>query len=194
MPTIITTLARWLALLGGATLTGIIFLICLSVIGRSLNGALHSDLIQSLAPALADWLLARGIGPINGDYEIVEAGIAFAIFAFLPICQLHGAHASVDVFASAFPRRFARVLRVLTEMVFAAVLILLAWQLMQGGLSKYRSGQTTFLLEFPVWWSYAASGAAMWVAAFVGACVAVMRLRETVTGQPSGLCEDGTSQ
>jgi hypothetical protein len=44
-------------------------------------------------------------GPVKGDFEVVEAGIAFSIFAFLPICQLHGGHATVDIFTNLMPKR-----------------------------------------------------------------------------------------
>jgi len=165
-------LARAFAMLGGITLTALIVLICVSVLGRSLDGMLHSDLLQSLMPGFADGLLALGIGPINGDFEIVEAGIAFAIFAFLPICQLRGGHASVDIFTSRLPDGMSRMLRAITDTAFAGVLILLAWYMLLGGMSKMRSGQTTLLLEFPVWWSYAFSITALWVAAFVATYVA----------------------
>lgn len=184
-------LARTFALIGGGVLTFLIILTCASVLGRTINSILHSDLIQTAMPDLAAIMLATGIGPINGDYEIVEAGMAFAIFAFLPICQLHGSHASVDVFTSKLPQRFNRALRMVIELAFAAVLITFAWQLSLGGLSKYNSGQTTFLLEFPVWWSYAASILAAWVAALVGVYVALARTREGITGQPGPLHDDG---
>lgn len=186
-----TRLARLLASLGGLTLTVLILLVCVSVLGRSLNGGLHSELIQGLMPGFADTLLALGVGPIQGDFEIVEAGMAFAIFAFLPICQLHGAHATVDVFTSRLPGAATRVMRAVTDVIFALVLILLAWQLILGGLSKFRSGQTTFLLEFPVWWSYAACGIAMCVAALTGVYVAALRVREVLTGAPTGLVDEG---
>ena len=184
-------LARLLAILGGVTLAVLIVLVCVSVVGRSLNGVLHSDLMQSSLPSLANGLLALGIGPINGDFEIVEAGMAFAIFAFLPICQLYGAHASVNVFTSQMPEGFTRVLRLIVEIVFAAVLILLAWQLTLGGLSKLRSGQTTLLLEFPVWWSYAASTIAMWIAAATGIFVAVEHMISVASGRPLRIAEAG---
>ncbi|MDJ0638400.1 MAG: TRAP transporter small permease [Paracoccaceae bacterium] len=183
MQSFVERLARLFALLGGATLAFLIILICASVLGRSLNGVLHSDLLQGWVPGLANALLALGIGPINGDFEIVEAGMAFAIFAFLPICQLHGAHASVDIFTARLPEAVTRVLQLITDVVFAAALIVLAWYLALGGLSKYRSGQTTFLLEFPVWWSYAASNLAMWVAAFVGVYVALARVQAFFAGE-----------
>ena len=181
MQKVVERLARLFALLGGVTLTLLIVLVCASVLGRSLNGMLHSDWAQTNLPSLSEGLLSLGIGPINGDFEIVEAGMAFAIFAFLPICQLHGAHASVDIFTAKLPTRANRLLRLVIELVFAAVLITIAWQLTLGGISKYRSGQTTFLLEFPVWWSYAASIFAMWIAALIGVYVAAMRGLELIT-------------
>jgi TRAP-type C4-dicarboxylate transport system permease small subunit len=123
-----------------------------------------------------------GVGPINGDFELVEAGMAFAIFAFLPLCQLNGAHAKVDVFTSKLPDRVMRVLNTVIELVFAIVLIIIAYQLFQGTVSKRGTGQTTFLLEFPIWWSYAVSVCAAIVAAAIAVYVAVMRLTELLTG------------
>ena len=172
----VTRLAKLFAILGGVTLSFLIVLTCASVLGRSINSILNSDLLQEYVPSLAALLLSTGVGPINGDFEIVEAGMAFAIFAFIPICQLTGSHASVEVFTSTLSARFNAVLRTVIEVVFAAVLVVFAWQLMQGGLRIYGNGTTTLLLEFPVWWSYAASSVAAWVAAFVGVYVAVIRL------------------
>ena len=193
MQTFVDRLARAFSLLGGVTLTFLIILICLSVLGRSLNGIFHSDGIEALMPGFAAWALSTGVGPINGDFEIVEAGMAFAIFAFLPLCQLHAAHASVDIFTSKLPPRVFVWLRALIEVVFAAVLVLIAWQLFLGTGSKFRSGQTTLLLQFPVWWSYTASLVAMTVAALVGVYVAYARLAEAATGRVLLPQEDGAS-
>jgi TRAP-type C4-dicarboxylate transport system permease small subunit len=184
-------LARGFAMAGGAALAAMILLICASVVGRQVNGILHSDVIEGLAPGLAAALLSTGIGPINGDFEIVEAAMAFAIFAFLPICTLRYAHASVDIFTSALSPGANRVLRLATDILFAAVLVVIFWQLTLAGMSKHRSGQTTLLLEFPVWWSYAACIVAMAVAALVGVYVAAARVVEFASGRPSGLTEDG---
>ncbi len=175
-------LSRVFALLGGLVLTALILITCISIIGRTVNGLLHSDWLQSIAPELAKRLLDLGIGPINGDFELVEAGMAFAIFAFLPLCQIRGAHASVDVFTGALSRRAKSFLQAIIDVVFAAVLILIAWQLFEGTLSKRNSGQTTFLLEFPIWWAYAVSLVAALVAAFVSVYVACTRVVESLTG------------
>lgn len=180
---LVNRLARVFALLGGLALCGLIVLTCLSILGRSLNGILHSDMLQSWLPSLANGLLELGVGPINGDFELVEAGMAFVIFAFLPLCQLNGAHASVDIFTSKLPPRAARVLMALIEVIFAAIIVLIAWKLFEGMDSKRNSGQTSLLLQFPIWWSYAVSLAAALVAALVAVYVAWLRCLEAVTGQ-----------
>lgn len=177
-------LARTFAQLGGFVLAGLIILTCLSIAGRSLNTMLHAELVQTLMPGFAAMLLDWGIGPINGDFELVEAGMAFAIFAFLPLCQLNGGHASVDIFTSKMSSRANRTLRAVIEVVFAAVVVLIAWQLFEGMESKRNSAQTTFLLEFPIWWAYAVSLVAAVVAAVVAVFVALLRVAESVTGNP----------
>lgn len=175
-------LAHGMALLGGVALTMLILLTCLSVMGRVLNGMLH-NWIGAIAPNFAQWALDLGIGPIYGDFEIVEAGVAFAIFAFLPLCQLTSGHAVVDIFTSQFSSRVNRLLLMLAEAVFAAVLVLIAVQLFGGMLAKQRFGENTFILQFPVWWGYAASLVAAVLAAFVGLYMAGLRFRAWYTGQ-----------
>lgn len=183
MNTLVTKLARAFAILGGLALSTLIVLTCLSIVGRSLNSVLHSDFVQGLAPDLASTLLASGIGPINGDFELVQAGMAFTIFAFLPLCQLNGAHASVDIFTAALPLRVSGFLRMVVELIFAAVLVLIAVQLYAGMESKLRSGQTTLLLQYPLWWGYAISVPGAIATAVVGFHVAISRLIEVMTGR-----------
>ena len=177
-----TALARTLAMIGCAVLTLLILLTCASIAGRLLNGVFHSDWMEATMPQLADWLAAR-IGPVNGDFELVEAGVAFAIFSFIPLCQITAGHASVDVFVTNLSPRVSRLLRMGTEIVFALVLLLIAWRLAAGTLSKFQNGETSFLLEFPVWWAYAASLVAAVVAAIVGVYMAWVRSYEAFTGE-----------
>ena len=183
MHALFTGLARFMAILGGIVLSALILLTCVSILGRSLNGILHSDFVMGLAPDLAHWLIDIGIGPVNGDFELVEAGVAFAIFAFIPLCQITAGHASVDIVANALPRGVNRFLRMVTEVVFALVLILIAWKLADGMLSKKGYGETSFLLQFPVWWAYAASLFGAVVSAIVGIYMAVIRVTEFATGR-----------
>lgn len=175
--------ARFFALLGGTVLTVLIVLVCASILGRILNSILHSDLVQSALPGVAGALLATGIGPVNGDFEIVEAGMAFAIFAFLPLCHLRVGHASVDVFTNTLSDRVNRILRMVIDIAFAAVMVLIAVQLFAGMASKFRSGQTTLLLQFPVWWSYAACMAGAAAAAVIAIFIALVRVQEYAQGR-----------
>lgn len=175
-------LSRAMAYLGGAMLTALILLTCLSVAGRILNGLLHGDVMQGALPGLSNWLLATGVAPINGDFELIEAGVAFSVFAFLPLCHLTSGHAVVDIFSSKLPLSLQRTLALVTEFVFAAVMVLIAVQLCAGTLSKFKTGQTTLLLQFPIWWAYALSLVAATIAAIVSIYVALTRLRETLSG------------
>ncbi|WP_366513958.1 TRAP transporter small permease [Planktotalea sp.] len=175
-------LARHFALLGGTVLSLLIIQTCLSVIGRSVNSILHNDFFQTTMPGFANTLLATGVGPINGDFELTEAGMAFVIFAFIPLCQLNGGHASVDIFTSKLPSAVNRALMMVIEVIFALVLIVIAWQLLQGMLSKLNSGQTTLLLQYPVWWGYAFCLMGAAVTAIIAIYVAAICVLEFSTG------------
>ncbi|SFT92111.1 TRAP transporter small permease [Sedimentitalea nanhaiensis] len=176
-------LARFMALLGGFVLTLLIVLTCISILGRLLNGFFHGPLMETMAPGFARWMIDLGVGPVNGDFELVESGVAFAIFAFIPLCQITAGHASVDILTNRFSAAVNRFLRMITEIVFAAVLILIAWKLYDGMLSKMRYNETSFLLQFPIWWAYAASLFGAVVAAVVGTYVAAVRIYEFGTGR-----------
>lgn len=176
-------LANGMALIGGVVLTALIVLTCVSVLGRSLNTVFHGDMMQSIAPGLANWALGLGVGPVAGDFELVEAGVAFAIFAFLPLCQITSGHATVEIFTDKLGVAANRWLRMITEIVFAIVLVVIAWRLADGTISKYGYGETTFLLQFPIWWAYALSLIAAIIAAVVGVYMAWVKSVEAITGR-----------
>lgn len=169
-------LGRFMAVAGGLVLLGLVIVTCVSVLGRLGNTLGHADWLEASVPALAD--LGKRLGPVRGDFEIVEAGVAFAIFAFLPWCQLTGGHATVDLLTGSLPRRWQRFLVALWEIVLAAVLCLLAWRLIVGALDKQANGETTFLLQFPVWWGFALCSLAAIIAAVVAVYVAAVRVLE----------------
>lgn len=160
MQGLVTWIAKATALIGGLVLLGIVVMTSASIAGRTF-----------------------GLGEINGTYEILEAGVAFAIFSFLPICQIYGGHATVDVFTSGLRPGALRWLRAFWEVVLAAIIVLLTIRL-YGGLERYLgNGETTLFLQFPVWWSYLASFSAACVAAFVSVYCAFARVAEAATGR-----------
>lgn len=196
------SLSKWMAILGGFVLSALVAIVVLSILGRELNAALHNDFFQTNMKGLADWMLAvelPGIwgpiklGPFNGDYELVEAGMAFTIFAFLPLTQISSGHATVDIFTSWMPERADRVLTTVIDVVFAVVLVIIAVQLWQGTVNKHDRGQTTFLLQFPLWWAYAASLVGAIMAAIVSVYLALLRIAELATGRRFASAGEGAS-
>jgi len=140
------------ALLGGFVLVILTLLTVASVTGRA--------------------LIPLGLGPVPGDFELVEAGVAFAVFAFLPWCQLNRGHASVEILTQFLPPRIDRLLDVTIELLMFGVAVLLFRQHFLGTLDKTRYGETTFILQFPLWWAYAASLAGALVVVLVaGFCL-----------------------
>lgn len=183
MHTFFRSLARITAIIGGFVLIAIIVLTTLSIVGRSLNKFMHSDFATSVLGGFANRVIEMGVGEINGSYELLESGVAFAIFAFFPICQLYNAHATVDVFTSALPPRALRVLRAFWEVVLSVTIIFISWRLYEGMQRYIGNGETTFFLQMPVWWSYAASFTAACVACLTAIYCAILRVGEATTGR-----------
>lgn len=156
-------LARLLALLGGLVLAAITLVTVVSIVGRA--------------------LVPFGLGPVPGDYELVEAGAAFAIFAFLPWCQLNRSHATVDIFTSFLPDSVNRVIDLVSEALMTFAVVLIAWRLWAGTVDKLNYGETTFILQFPVWWAYAVCVAAAAVGIVVSVYMLWMRVREVMLGR-----------
>ena len=111
---------------------------------------MHSDFATSLLGSLAQKIIDLGVGEINGNYEILEAGVAFAIFSFFPICQLYNNHATVDIFTSALPARALRFLRAFWEVVLSVTIIFVTWRLYEGMQRYIGNGETTFFLQMPM--------------------------------------------
>jgi TRAP-type C4-dicarboxylate transport system permease small subunit len=182
MHSALLTLSRIMAILGGVMLTVLVLLTCYTVGVRALHRLFHWMVDVDIAAGAARWMIDAGVGPMLGTFELLEAGIAFVIFAFLPICQITGGHATVDIFTAQMSERKNRVLRGVTEVVFAAVLVLIAVQLYGGLMSKFSSGQETLELGLQVWYSYALAMTGAALAAVVAVYLAIVRVVEMVTG------------
>ena len=48
-------------------------------------------------------LIGLGLGPVPGDIELVEVGVAIAVVWFMPWCYLRGGHATVDLLCTGMP-------------------------------------------------------------------------------------------
>ena len=128
-------LANWTALFGGLLLVAVTVMVVSSVIGRA--------------------LLGLGLGPIPGDFELVEVGIGIAIFYFLPWCYLRGGHATVDLLYMHMPKWFQKSIDLFSDAAMLLVWLVLTWKLWEGMLEKKEYMETTFILQMPLWWAYA---------------------------------------
>ncbi|PYG26711.1 TRAP transporter small permease [Pelagimonas varians] len=173
-------LARVMAIIGGIVLTVLVVLTCVSVFGRGLNTLGHAGFMPE---DLGDALIATGVGPITGDFELVEAGVAFSIFSFLPVAQLYAGHATVDIFTSFLSTSLNKIIQAFWEVIFVIVMILITWRFYEGTVNKFEYGETTFLLQFPIWWAYGASLFAACVATITAIYTAGARIAEALTNR-----------
>ena len=137
--------ARVLALAGGIALIVMTVLTVVSVTGRGFL-----------------WL---GLGPVPGAYELVEMGSAFAIFCFLPWCQLQRGHATVDLFMNAASWRANRIVDLIANGLLTGAAAVILWRLWLAMLDKRQYGETSYILGIPLWIGYAAAvlGAVLFV-------------------------------
>ncbi|KUP90839.1 TRAP transporter small permease [Tritonibacter horizontis] len=135
---LVYALAHLLALAGGVVLLAITFLTCLSILGRAVIS------------------LDIGLGPIRGIYDMTEIGMAVAVFAFLPWAQLREAHARVDLFQWAIPKKADQAIDLVFNVAMACVAIIGTHRLYLGMQDKLSYGETTLIAQIPVWQGYAA--------------------------------------
>lgn len=148
--------ARAMAWFGAFVLVLLALMSVFSIAGRALSGL--------------------GLGPVPGDFELVEAGAALAVFCFLPWAHLKRGHAVVDLFWRVYPAPLQRVLDVAADLLMLAAWLLLVWRMGVALLDYRANAEVTFILQFPVWWGYAAS----MVPAVLGCGIYAWRLLETL--------------
>ena len=153
---VLEQIARALAYFGGIVLVSFAIMTVLSTIGRAFVG------------------LQIGLGPIPGDFELVEAGTAVAVFCFLPWCQLNQGHVTVDIVADRLPARVNDTLILIGNALVLAVAFVIAWRLWMGfgeqvtwfsqsardmlgfGYKPF-TYNSTYILGMPLWYSYSLS-------------------------------------
>ena len=150
----VSALSRLAAYAGGLLIAGLALMTVASILGRRLS--------------------ALGLGPISGDYELVANGVALAVFAFLPWCQVERGHVSVDLVADVLPTRVKAALGLVADALVSIAALVILVQLWRGFGEKFPHGsealrgalgmgprpffpETTYELEIPVWIPYAAA-------------------------------------
>lgn len=128
-------LARWSALFGGVVLCAITLMSVSSITGRA--------------------MVSLGLGPVPGDFELVEAGTAVAVFFFMPLCYLRSGHATVDLLSAYLPAVAQWLVETLSDLLMLVLWVTLTWKLYEGLLEKRAFFESTYILQLPLWWAYA---------------------------------------
>jgi TRAP-type C4-dicarboxylate transport system permease small subunit len=81
----------------------------------------------------------------------VQMATAVAVFSFLPYCQACRGNIVVDTFTSRLPVRANAVIDAFWDLVYAGMMGLMTACLIVGTLDHIRNGQTTMVLQFPIW-------------------------------------------
>jgi TRAP-type C4-dicarboxylate transport system permease small subunit len=153
---IIEAPCEWLAFAGGALLVGIALMSAVSIVGRAAFST-----------------------PIQGDYELVQMGVAIFVACSLPLAQVRYANIIVDFFTTgASPRTQAR-LDALGALVVALVMGVLAWRTAAGTISIWQAGQTSTILGVPTWITYVAMLPGLALCAVAAVWCAAEKLRGT---------------
>jgi len=162
-----------LAVLGGVVLTGVMLTAVVSIIGRGL--------------ARAGLGFGR-LGPIPGDFEIVSIGAGMAIFCFLAWAQFTRGHVTVDIFVSVLGERGLALLAVITNLILTVTVVVLARQLGFGLEDKRRFGETSLILQIPLWYSYVGGMIGLYSFALVSGYTVWRSLNEALgAGEPKGM-------
>jgi TRAP-type C4-dicarboxylate transport system permease small subunit len=137
---VVEALARLLAIAGGLVLVALALMAVISIAGRAFT--------------------RFGLGPVPGDFELIEAGCGVAVCAFLPWCQFRRGHVTVDVLEPYLSGRLWAALGITGNVVMTVVAAIVTWQLWLGFRDKLAYGETSMILQMPAWWGYAAGSVA----------------------------------
>lgn len=153
----LTKAAEWLAATGGLALTGAMLVTLGSVLG------------------------ARFDQPLLGDNELVELLVGIAIACFMPYCHQRGANVIVDFFTMKLPPRLRDALDAAMNIVFALIIVVLTWRLLEGTYDQWARQRVSMFLQIPQWWGFAAASLACVLWALTSLRVAIDHLRRIRT-------------
>ncbi len=147
-------LSRQFALAGGLIMLALATMTVVSIIGRTTIGV-----------------------SIEGDYELVELGLAAAVFLFLPECYLSQGHVVVDLFTAHCRERTIFILDSIADLLFFVVAATLAWRLTLAGIESREYWEQTMILRMPLWWVYAVGVVSMTLMALCALDQLYLRIR-----------------
>ena len=126
----------------------------LAAVSAFAGGAILTSITLMAVASIA--LRALGFQPIQGDFELVQVGLAGCIALMLPWCQLRGGNLTVDFFTARLRTTRQRRLDAMGAVLFALVMALVTWRTGAGAIAVKASNESTMILGFPLWIGYLA--------------------------------------
>ncbi len=121
-------LAKAFAYAGGIVFIALVIMSVVSIVGRKLFSA-----------------------PVPGDVELLQLSSAFASATFFAYCHLMKGDVKVDFFTSHMPSGRRVLLDSAGSLLVGLLGALLAWRTAVGAISLKEGGESSAILELPVW-------------------------------------------
>ncbi|TDL81087.1 TRAP transporter small permease subunit [Palleronia sediminis] len=118
------------ALVGGLVLLAVIAVNMLAVIGAAIGRS------------------------FPGDFELTEMGVAIAVFAFLPYCQIREVNVTADIFTAGAGPRWLAAFKALAALVATGFAAILLWRMSAGMADQRDYGYATAILQLPIWYAF----------------------------------------
>lgn len=115
--------------------------------------------------------------PIPGDFEMVQMGVALAVFCFLPFCQAERGNIVVDTFTTRLSARMRARIDAMWDVVYGLAMGVIGYAMLPGVAAAWRSGEETMVARIPLWPALAVSTALVLLLAAVAVWTAARLLR-----------------
>ncbi|MCP4560048.1 MAG: TRAP transporter small permease [Bosea sp.] len=127
---VLLAVAKVLAIIGGLLFVGLVVMSIVSIVGRKLLSA-----------------------PVPGDVELLQMIAAAASAAFFAYCHLNHGDVKVDFFTAAAPPWVNHALDAFGSLLVGLVGAVLTWRVYVGAIGVREDGETSAILDIPIWWA-----------------------------------------
>ncbi|PZR95742.1 MAG: TRAP transporter small permease [Stutzerimonas stutzeri] len=149
--------SKLLAIIGGLLFVGLVVMSIVSIVGRKLLSA-----------------------PVSGDVELLQMIAAAASAAFFAFCHLNHGDVKVDFFTAAAPPWVNHLLDAFGSLLVGLVGAVLTWRVYVGAIGTQESGETSAILDIPVWWAQIAMVPGFAMLALAGFYMAARHAQEAM--------------
>jgi len=153
--------ARLMAIIGGLVFVGLVVMSVISIVGRKTVGFV-----------------------VPGDVEVLQMLAACASASFFPYCHLIHGDVKVDFFTHNLSQKTLWLMDAVGSLLIGLVGALIAWRAWAGAMMVMDNGETSMILQWPVWIPQALMVPGFAMLAIAGGYMAVHQVRMALKGQP----------